>query len=247
MGTSQTHSILQTGISKLADFGETALNDISGLKAAVNTLTSDVHSLKQDLRSLMTGSNCQQCSPSGGPPSLPRATPDIVISEIFTLLKDEDYETAFNKALSLSRIDILNKIINLVDYSVLFATEPCPLSQSVLLSLLNQIGRLYEFVVLKRLFGLGCDLVTDTETKLEWIRGAVTHLDATPASPRVGTLTMGVLEYLITKTQGVLFVDHRFVTSLGMIKMGQLSGSVTVSAKMTLNMLLGARNSNLSP
>lgn len=43
--------------------------------------------------------------------------------------------------------------------------------------------------------------MTDTETKLEWIRGAVTHLDANPASPRVGTLTMGVLDYLINKTQ----------------------------------------------
>ena len=90
--------------------------------------------------------------------------------------------------------------------------------------------------------------MTDTETKLEWIRGAVTHLDATPASPRVGTLTMGVLDYLISRTQSkppitsIPMTCYPTVLSAGMIKMGQMSRPCVVSAKMTLNMLIGVRN-----
>lgn len=217
-GVSQTNTILQNGMTKLADFGENALTDIAVLKQTMATLTNDLQTVKQDLQSLVAA-NSQQLTNGGGPPAAPRATPDIVISEIFTLLKHEDYENAFNKALSLSKIDVLNKIVSVVDYECLFATEPCPLSQSVLLSLLNQ---------------LGCDLVTDSETKLKWIRGAVTHLDVAPSSPRVGTLTVGVLDYLISKTQE-------------MIKGGQvLSGPLAVSAKMTLSMLHGVRNMHFS-
>lgn len=137
---SQTNNILQNGINKLADFGESAMTDIAVLKSTIAALCNDIQSMKQDIQVLMAASSSQQMSTPGGPPSMARATPDVVISEIFTLLKDEDYESAFNKALSLSRIDVLNRIINLVDYSALFASEPCPLSQSVLLSLLNQIG-----------------------------------------------------------------------------------------------------------
>eukprot|EP00210_Caulerpa_lentillifera_P002925 g2792.t1 len=205
-------------MTKLAEFEDNALIDIAVLKQTMSSLTNDLQSMKQDIQSLLAA-NSQQLTNGGGPPSAARATPDVVISEIFTLLKHEDYETAFNKALSLSKIDVLNKIISVVDYELLFATEPCPLSQSVLLSLLNQIG---------------CDLVTDSEIKLKWIRGAVTHLDVTPYSPRVGTLTLGVLDYLILKTQE-------------MMKGGQnLSGPLAVSAKMTLNMLHGVRNTHFS-
>ena len=216
----QTHTILQSGINKLADFGETAVTDIATLKSSIATLSSDVQSMKQDIQTLLTASTSQTLPTPGGLPSVARATPDVVISEIFTLLKDEDYESAFNKALSLSRIDVLNRIISFVDYSALFATEPCPLSQSVLLSLLNQIGTplLKQDHALSDV--LGCDLVTDTETKLEWIRGAVTHLDATPASPRVGTLTMGVLDYLISRTQSEqqqpLHLSHSYDLSNGL-------------------------------
>ena len=143
----QANAILQNGISKLADFGETALTDISCLKTEVSALATEIQSMKHDVQTLMAASTSQQLPTPGGLPPMARATPDVVISEIFTLLKDEDYESAFNKALSLSRIDVLNRIINVVDYSALFASEPCPLSQSVLLSLLNQIGTLAHLFI----------------------------------------------------------------------------------------------------
>lgn len=116
--------------------------------------------------------------------------------------------------MSLSNVEILNRVINQVDESVIFDTVPCPLSQSVLLSLLNQ---------------LGCDLDTDTTKKLEWIRGAVTHLDTSPTNPRITALTKGVIDYLGAKIKD-------------MCNSGSLAPSLTVSAKMTLNMLIGVKN-----
>eukprot|EP00210_Caulerpa_lentillifera_P002896 g2766.t1 len=129
-GVSQTNTILQSGMTKLAEFGDNALTDIAVLKQTMSSLTNDLQSMKQDIQSLLAA-NSQQLTNGGGPPSAARATPDVVISEIFTLLKHEDYETAFNKALSLSKLDVLNKIISVVDYELLFATEPSTVTKCV--------------------------------------------------------------------------------------------------------------------
>lgn len=82
--------------------------------------------------------------------------------ELSRLLKEGKLEDAFNKALSLSDVAVVSWLCMQIDETHLFSTVPLPLSQGVLLSLVQQ---------------LGCDLGKDTPRKLSWIREAALALN----------------------------------------------------------------------
>lgn len=82
--------------------------------------------------------------------------------ELSRLLKEGKLEEAFNKALSLSDVAVVSWLCMQLDEAHLFSTVPLPLSQGVLLSLVQQ---------------LGCDLGKDTARKLSWIREAALALN----------------------------------------------------------------------
>ncbi|KAJ7536521.1 hypothetical protein O6H91_12G072700 [Diphasiastrum complanatum] len=82
--------------------------------------------------------------------------------EIARLVAARKLEEAFNRALSLSDVAVVSWLCNQVDPVTLFATNPLPLSQGVVLSLVQQ---------------LGCDLGKDTARKLTWIREAALRLN----------------------------------------------------------------------
>ncbi|KAG0566280.1 hypothetical protein KC19_7G051900 [Ceratodon purpureus] len=82
--------------------------------------------------------------------------------ELSRLLKEGKLEEAFNKALSLSDVAVVSWLCMQLDEAHLFSTVPLPLSQGVLLSLVQQ---------------LGCDLGKDTVRKLSWIREAALALN----------------------------------------------------------------------
>jgi enhancer of mRNA-decapping protein 4 len=82
--------------------------------------------------------------------------------ELSRLLKEGKLEEAFNKALSLSDVAVVSWLCMQMDEAHLFSTVPLPLSQGVLLSLVQQ---------------LGCDLGKDTARKLSWIREAALALN----------------------------------------------------------------------
>jgi len=82
--------------------------------------------------------------------------------ELSRLLKEGKLEEAFNKALSLSDVAVVSWLCMQMDETQLFSTAPLPLSQGVLLSLVQQ---------------LGCDLGKDTTRKLSWIREAALALN----------------------------------------------------------------------
>ncbi|XP_024397428.1 enhancer of mRNA-decapping protein 4 isoform X1 [Physcomitrium patens] len=82
--------------------------------------------------------------------------------ELSRLLKENKLEEAFNKALSLSDVAVVSWLCMQLDEDHLFRKVPLPLSQGVLLSLVQQ---------------LGCDLGKDTDRKLSWIREAALALN----------------------------------------------------------------------
>ena len=81
-------------------------------------------------------------------------------TEIHRLLETQQYDDAFNKVLVTQNVDILNWACDCVDERQLFSTKPFPLSQSVLLSLLQQLG-------------------TQQDLKVTWITKIILSLDKT--------------------------------------------------------------------
>ncbi|KAH9555736.1 hypothetical protein CY35_08G131600 [Sphagnum magellanicum] len=82
--------------------------------------------------------------------------------ELTRLVSEGKLEEAFNKALSLSNVAIVSWLCMQLDEAVVFSTVPLPLSQGVVLSLVQQ---------------LGCDLSNGTGRKLSWIREAALVLN----------------------------------------------------------------------
>ena len=66
------------------------------------------------------------------------------------LSEEENYEEAFNKALTMSDVGVVTWLIQQVDPSKVFSCSPPKLSQALLLSLSQQ---------------LGCDLESDTQVR----------------------------------------------------------------------------------
>ncbi|OUS42309.1 hypothetical protein BE221DRAFT_105265 [Ostreococcus tauri] len=88
-------------------------------------------------------------------------------AEIGKLLQANQIDRAFNVALSMSKVEVVMWLITQVASDRIFGQNPCPLSQGVLLSLVQQ---------------LSSDLATpDARTKLDWIRDSCLAID--PADP----------------------------------------------------------------
>ncbi|XP_024015753.1 enhancer of mRNA-decapping protein 4 isoform X2 [Eutrema salsugineum] len=111
------------------------------------------------------GSNPLITQRSGGPlgallekveaPMDPRA-------ELSRLISDRKYEESFTSALQRSDVSIVSWLCSQVDLHRLLAMSPLPLSQGVLLSLLQQ---------------LACDISKDTPHKLAWMTDVVTAIN----------------------------------------------------------------------
>lgn len=96
--------------------------------------------------------------------------------ELSRLVSECKFEEAFNKALQLSDVSIVSWLCSQVDYNSLFSTIPLPLSQSVLLALVQQ---------------LSCDLEKDTGRKLLWITEASNVLN--PNDPLLAQYMRSIL------------------------------------------------------
>ena len=87
--------------------------------------------------------------------------------EISKLLQANQIDRAFNLALSMSKVEVVMWLVNQVASDRIFGQTPCPLSQGVLLPLVQQ---------------LSSDLTTpDAPKKLDWIRDSCLAVD--PADP----------------------------------------------------------------
>ncbi|XP_057545381.1 enhancer of mRNA-decapping protein 4-like [Amaranthus tricolor] len=97
--------------------------------------------------------------------------------ELSRLVSEHKYEEAFTAALQRSDVSIVSWLCSQVDLQRLLSTIPLPLSQGVLLSLLQQ---------------LACDISKDTTRKLVWMTDVATCIN--PHDPMIVVHVRPILE-----------------------------------------------------
>ncbi|CAD7700002.1 unnamed protein product [Ostreobium quekettii] len=174
---------VEQGLSQVSTLVEGIGREMQDMRQQFVDVKSKMAELKRDIMVLRD----RPSSPAVHTRSASR-TPSDPSAELAVMIKAGDYEGAFNQALSLARIDVVTWLISQIDPYRVLGGSTCPLSQSVLLSLLQQ---------------LGCDLNANTAQKLEWIKAAAMHLDHSPSSPRTSHLQQGVLDHLLQQLNAV--------------------------------------------
>ncbi|CAH8384874.1 unnamed protein product [Eruca vesicaria subsp. sativa] len=110
-----------------------------------------------------SGSNTLVSQRSGGPlGALLEKVEADPITELSRLISERKYEESFTSALQRSDVSIVSWLCSQVDLRGLLAMNPLPLSQGVLLSLLQQ---------------LACDISKDTSRKLAWMTDVVAAIN----------------------------------------------------------------------
>lgn len=154
---------------------------VSGLRAATSEIRQAATVLLTDIPNQVAQAVSKAAVPPRGAPGMagpPGMAPKSVTQgktlaqieqrldptvEIGQLLQSNQIDRAFNVALSLSKVEVVMWLINQVASDRIFSQTPCPLSQGVLLSLVQQ---------------LSTDLSTpDAPKKLDWIRDACLAVD----------------------------------------------------------------------
>ncbi|XP_064104541.1 enhancer of mRNA-decapping protein 4-like isoform X4 [Macrobrachium nipponense] len=99
------------------------------------------------------------------PPAHPH-NPKVAQQQVQSLISSGQFNTAFKQALSASDLGLVVFVCERVNPQQVFNMNPCPLSQDVLLSLVNQLSH---------------DLSTFTDLKLKYLEEAVMNLE--PSHP----------------------------------------------------------------
>ncbi|MED6131689.1 hypothetical protein PIB30_012127 [Stylosanthes scabra] len=97
--------------------------------------------------------------------------------ELSRLVSEGKFEEAFTGALHRSDVSIVSWVCSQVDLSAILSMVPLPLSQGVLLSLLQQ---------------LSCDLSTDTPRKVAWMTDVAAAIN--PTDPRIAAHVRRILD-----------------------------------------------------
>ncbi|KAH7843413.1 hypothetical protein Vadar_016350 [Vaccinium darrowii] len=98
-------------------------------------------------------------------------------TEISRLISEHKYEEAFNIALQRSDVSIVSWLCSQVDLQRILLMVPLPLSQGVLLSLLQQIA---------------CDISKDTSRKFKWMTEVAVAIN--PADPMLSMHVRPIFE-----------------------------------------------------
>ncbi|KAG5105135.1 hypothetical protein JHK82_042105 [Glycine max] len=104
--------------------------------------------------------------------------------ELSRLISEGKIEEAFTGALHRSDVSIVSWLCSQVDLTGILAMVPLPLSQGVLLSLLQQ---------------LSCDINTETPKKLAWMTDVAAAIN--PADPRIAAHVQRILDQ-VSRTLG---------------------------------------------
>lgn len=175
----QMQAALSAGLEEHLQASKAALTEptalASQLAASLASAQSLAASLNQGQQQLQL-MRAQSVSGTGGTRS-PAAAPVDVRSELSSLLKAGKHEQAFNKALGLQDVSTVGWLATQADAPTVLSQEPCPLSQLVLLSLVQQ---------------LSADLTTHLAAKLAWIREATMLIN--PQDPQMARHVKPVLE-----------------------------------------------------
>ncbi|KAJ7946479.1 enhancer of mRNA-decapping protein 4-like [Quillaja saponaria] len=181
----QIDSAFQKGLSKHTSAAQQQLESthtplVIALRDAINSVSSISKTLSGELadgqRKLITiaaaGANPNSTNPlapqiSNGLHEMVEAPVDPT-KELSTLIAERKFEEAFAGALHRSDVSIVSWLCSQVDLQGILSMVPLPLSQGVLLSLLQQ---------------LSCDINTQTPRKLVWMREVAAAID--PADPMI--------------------------------------------------------------
>ncbi|XP_057545386.1 enhancer of mRNA-decapping protein 4-like isoform X2 [Amaranthus tricolor] len=177
--TTATHQIESTN-SQLALALRDALNSASSL---TQTLSGELADNQRKLLALAAaGANSNSGNSlitqlSNGPLAGLHEKPFDPTKELSRLVSENKYEEAFTAALQRSDVSIVSWLCSQVDLQRLLSTIPLPLSQGVLLSLLQQ---------------LACDISKDTARKLAWMTDVATCIN--PHDPMIVVHVRPILE-----------------------------------------------------
>ncbi|CAI9755055.1 unnamed protein product [Fraxinus pennsylvanica] len=150
-----------------------ALRDAISSASAVNTLSSELLDGQRRLLALaVAGANSEAPNPlvsqlSNGPLGGLHEKLEVPLDptkELSRLIAERKYEEAFTAALQRSDVFIVSWLCSQVDIPGILSITPLPLSQGVLLSLLQQ---------------LSCDISKDTPRKLTWMRDILSAINPT--------------------------------------------------------------------
>ncbi|XP_049400144.1 enhancer of mRNA-decapping protein 4-like isoform X1 [Solanum stenotomum] len=151
---------------------------VHALRDAINSASSMTQTLSGELadgqKKLLTlavsGANTKSSNPlvshmSNGPLLHEKLeAPVDPMKELSRLLAERKYEEAFTTALHRTDVAIVSWLCLQVDLSGILSMNPLPLSQGVLLSLLQQVA---------------CDFTNETSRKLSWMRDVVSAINPT--------------------------------------------------------------------
>lgn len=155
---------------------------VSGLKQATSEVRQAATALMTDIPNqvsqALAKASARAPAAMNAPPGMSKSAPQgktlaqieqrlDPTAEIGQLLQANQIDRAFNVALSSSKVEVVMWLVSQVASDRIFGQTPCPLSQGVLLSLVQQ---------------LSTDLSTsDAPKKLDWIRDSCLAID--PADP----------------------------------------------------------------
>ncbi|KAM3343231.1 enhancer of mRNA-decapping protein 4 isoform X1 [Capsicum galapagoense] len=164
---------------------------VHALRDAINSASSMTQTLSGELadgqKKLLTlavsGANSKSLNPlvshmSNGPLLHEKLeAPADPTKELSRLLAERKYEEAFTAALQRSDVSIVSWLCLQVDLPVILSMNPLPLSQGVLLSLLQQVA---------------CDITKETTRKLSWMRDVLSAIN--PTDPMIAVHVRPIFE-----------------------------------------------------
>ncbi|KAG8365187.1 hypothetical protein BUALT_Bualt18G0078300 [Buddleja alternifolia] len=146
---------------------------INSASSVIQTLNSEILDGQRNLLALAAaGANSKAANPlvtqlSNGPLGSLHEKLEVPLDptkELSRLVAERKYEEAFTTALQRSEVSIVSWLCSQVDLPGMLSMNPLPLSQGVLLSLLQQ---------------LACDISKETPRKLTWMREVLSAIDPT--------------------------------------------------------------------
>ncbi|KAF3667436.1 Varicose-related protein, partial [Capsicum annuum] len=157
---------------------------INSASAMTQTLSGELADSQRQLLALaVSGANSQSANPlvshmnNGSLLQDKIETPPDPTKELSRLLGEHKYEEAFTAALQRSDVSIVSWLCSQVDLPGILSSNPLPLSQGVLLSLLQQ---------------LSCDIGTETGQKLSWMGDLLPAIN--PTDPMIAMHVRPIFE-----------------------------------------------------
>ncbi|KZV56332.1 enhancer of mRNA-decapping protein 4-like [Dorcoceras hygrometricum] len=199
--------VLRDAITSASSMSQTLSNELLDGQRKLVALVTEV-----DSKAANPLTNQLSNGPFGGLHEKVEVDPTI---EITRLVAERKYEEAFIAALHRSDFTVVSWLCSHVDLPKLLATNPLPLSQGVLLSLLQQ---------------LACDISNETPRKLTWMREVLTAIN--PSDPVIIVHVRPIFEQVYQ----ILNHQHSIPTTTG----SELS-NVRLIMHVINSMLMGSK------